>query len=182
MSAVRQLAAPDRQQLDEQCRDRARSDRPIAFGAFLAAPGSRTLFLKGMPVEIGSRAFDLLIVLLRARGEIVEKEEIVRQVWPTTTVDESNLRFQMACLRKALGPERGRIKTIAGRGYMFAADGDASSGTPAWQGRSAIVIIDADPEKRAALHRLLRPFDAHVESFGSLAAFLESGTTAACGQ
>jgi hypothetical protein len=51
----------------------------------------------------------------------VAKEELVKQVWPSTFVDESNLRFQMACLRKALGSDRSVIKTVPGRGYIFTA-------------------------------------------------------------
>jgi DNA-binding winged helix-turn-helix (wHTH) protein len=108
--------------------------RPIGFGHFVALPAARTLLLKGVPVEIGGRAFDLLMVLLRSRGEVVGKEEIVRQVWPTTIVDEGNLRFQMAVLRKALGADRDRIKTVTGRGYLFVADEAGSDDLPARDG------------------------------------------------
>jgi DNA-binding winged helix-turn-helix (wHTH) protein len=51
---------------------------------------------------------------------VVEKEAIVSFVWPNTIVEESNLRFQMAALRKALGRDRDIIKTIPGRGYFLA--------------------------------------------------------------
>ncbi|MBC9034444.1 winged helix-turn-helix domain-containing protein [Sphingomonas sp. JC676] len=146
---------------------------------------------RGAPVEIGSRAFDLLIVLLRSRGEIVSKEEIVRRVWPSTTVDESNLRFQMTVLRRVLGKDRDRIKTVPGRGYLFVDDeGFAAdkvsmlfrpvdeAAAPTKTTKAAIFIIDEDPENRASLQRLLRPFDAEVECFASLAAFLESRSAA----
>jgi DNA-binding winged helix-turn-helix (wHTH) protein len=92
---------------------------PIEFGVFVALPAARTLLRMGRPIDIGGRAFDLLLVLLRARGTIVAKDEIVRQVWPSTFVDESNLRFQMATLRKVLGDARAMIKTVTGRGYLF---------------------------------------------------------------
>lgn len=152
------------------------------FGAFVARSASRDLTCHRQPVCIGSRAFDLLIVLLRSQGEIVAKEEIFQYVWPSTTVDESNLRFQMAALRKALGSERDRIKTIPGRGYLFIADealADAyasrDENNESWLAdRPAIVIIDRNPETREALHRLLLPFQAMIQSFGSLEAFLES--------
>jgi DNA-binding winged helix-turn-helix (wHTH) protein len=91
-----------------------------SFGRFVALPTARMLLLEGQPVELGARAFDLLIVLLASRGEIVSKDVIIDYVWPTTTVDESNLRFQMAVLRKALGADRDIIKTIPGRGYLLA--------------------------------------------------------------
>lgn len=98
--------------------------RPIAFGPFVADPGTRTLRRHGAPVEIGGRAFDLLMILLRSRGEIVTKEAIVRSVWPSTIVADGNLRFQMTMLRRALGRDRTRIKTVNGRGYLFVADSD----------------------------------------------------------
>ena len=106
--------------------------RPIAFGSFVADPATRTLRRRGVPVEIGGRAFDLLMTLLQARGEIVAKEAIVRSVWPSTTVAEGNLRFQMTMLRRALGRERARIKTVNGRGYLFVADPEEAPRVPAF--------------------------------------------------
>ena len=93
--------------------------RPIAFRHFVALPSARTLLLRGMPVELGGRAFDLLLVLLRARGTIVGKDQLMREVWPDIFVDHGNLRFQMATLRKALGEYRDLIKTVTGRGYLL---------------------------------------------------------------
>jgi DNA-binding winged helix-turn-helix (wHTH) protein len=91
--------------------------------------GARLLSKNGQPVELGGRAFDLLYVLLCARGTVVERLELMRRVWPTTVVEESNLRFQVACLRKALGADRDLIKSVAGRGYFFVAEpGDAAPG------------------------------------------------------
>jgi DNA-binding winged helix-turn-helix (wHTH) protein len=98
----------------------------FSFGPFRLLPGSRTLLRDGQPVECGSRAFDLLHVLLLSRGQVVSKDEIVRHVWPTTCVDESNLRFQMASLRKVLGAYRDCIKTIPGRGYLMASQSQAT--------------------------------------------------------
>jgi hypothetical protein len=53
---------------------------------------------------------------------VIGKRTLVEEVWPSTFVDESNLRFQMACLRKALGSERDIIRTVPGRGYVFTGD------------------------------------------------------------
>jgi DNA-binding winged helix-turn-helix (wHTH) protein len=92
------------------------------FGCWCLVPRARLLLRDGHPVEIGSRAFDLLHLLISRRGFVVEKNAIVSFVWPNTIVEESNLRFQMATLRKALGDDRNLIKTIPGRGYIFAAD------------------------------------------------------------
>jgi DNA-binding winged helix-turn-helix (wHTH) protein len=92
------------------------------FGSWCLVPRARLLLREGRPVELGSRAFDLLHLLLSRRGLVVEKSAIVSFVWPNTIVEESNLRFQMATLRKALGDARALIKTIPGRGYILAAD------------------------------------------------------------
>lgn len=97
-----------------------RQSLEFSFGPFCLLPRSRTLLLEGRPIECGSRAFDLLHVLLMFQGQIVSKDTIVKHVWPTTCVEESNLRFQMASLRKTLGPHRDLIKTIPGRGYLLA--------------------------------------------------------------
>ena len=94
----------------------------LRFGRYRVIPGARQVLSDGRPLKLGSRAFDMLVVLLKARGTIVSREEIIRQVWPSTTVDETNLRFQMGVLRRALGPDRPIIKTVPGRGYLLAID------------------------------------------------------------
>jgi len=104
----------------------ARSDdearQEIAFRQFVLVPGERLLLRNGRPVNLGSRAFDLLKILVEARGSIVSKEEILRTVWPTTIVEESNLRLQITSLRKALDGDRDLVKTVPGRGYLFVAE------------------------------------------------------------
>jgi len=119
----------------------------IRFRDFEVWPGDRLLLRGRQPVCIGSRAFDLLVVLLRSRGEIVSKEAIVEYVWPSTTVEESNLRFQVASLRKALGADRELIKSIPGRGYLFAADQDAEQD---------VETQSMDPSSRVLLRHVAR--------------------------
>jgi DNA-binding winged helix-turn-helix (wHTH) protein len=73
-------------------------------------------------VVLGSRATDLLLVLLSRPGELVTKNEIREAVWPNTTVEDSNLSAQMAALRRALDTGRSGascIQTVPGRGYRF---------------------------------------------------------------
>lgn len=95
----------------------------LRFRDFVLVPEARSLHQGGHPLDIGSRAFDLLVILARHRGQIVPKQTIISFVWPTTLVEESNLRFQMVLLRKLLGDDRHLIKTIPGRGYLLAVDG-----------------------------------------------------------
>ena len=72
----------------------------------------------------GGRALDILIALAERAGEVITHKELISVVWPDVTVEEANLRFQMAALRKALGDGRDGaryISNIAGRGYCFVA-------------------------------------------------------------
>jgi TolB-like protein len=76
------------------------------------------------PVTIGSRALDLLAVLIERRGDVVSKEEIVAAVWPNMAVEEGNLFFQISTLRAILDNEQSGqscIQTVIGRGYRFIA-------------------------------------------------------------
>jgi DNA-binding response OmpR family regulator len=97
-------------------------DTIVRFRRFRALLRARQLLVDGKPVEIGSRAFGLLVVLAEARGALVSKQEIMRRVWATTVVEEANLRVQISELRKILGEDRDIIKTIPGRGYVFAVE------------------------------------------------------------
>jgi DNA-binding winged helix-turn-helix (wHTH) protein len=113
----------------------------LRFKDYRLLPSSRILLKGRVPVTIGSRAFDILTVLLRARGCIVGKREIVKAVWPTTIVEESNLRFQVAQLRKALGDDQDLIKTIPGRGYLFALEAEAATSSPLSR---TVPVLDSD--------------------------------------
>jgi predicted ATPase/DNA-binding winged helix-turn-helix (wHTH) protein len=94
----------------------------LKFGRFQVLPHRRELLAEGVPVPLGSRAFDVLMVLIEAGGELVTKDEILSRVWPGLVVEEHSLQFHISALRKVLGEDRGFIKTISGRGYQFVAD------------------------------------------------------------
>lgn len=96
----------------------------ISFGAFSLNANERLLLRNGTPVELGSRAFDILVVLAGRPNEVVSKKELLEGVWPDATVEEGSLRFHIANLRKALGDgtDGARyISTLSGRGYCFVA-------------------------------------------------------------
>ncbi len=94
----------------------------VEFGRFRLLPHHRELRADGVTVELGSRAFDILMVLIEARGALVTKDEILSRVWPDTVVEENNLVVQISALRKALGEDRDFIRTVSGRGYRFVAE------------------------------------------------------------
>jgi predicted ATPase/DNA-binding winged helix-turn-helix (wHTH) protein len=120
----------------------------------------REMFSNGAPLRVGTRAFDILELLIRHRGHLVTKDEILQHVWPQAVVEENNLQVHISALRKALGGDRDLIRTIPGRGYVLLAGqrhGDeANSGEP---------VIDAPVV-------LSSPQDRPDTSLGA-----ESGTT-----
>ena len=102
----------------------------VRFGRFCAVPRARQLLSNGRPVELGSRAFDLLMALIGASGNLVTKNELLSRVWPGQVVEESNLKVQMSALRRALNRDRDVIKTVHGRGYLFTGEITAGSVEP----------------------------------------------------
>ena len=109
------------------------SDQDISFGPFRLIPSRRLLLEGDRPLHIGSRALTILQVLLERAGEIVEKKDLARLVWPNTFVDEANIRVHIAALRRALGDgQHGEryIVNIPGRGYSFVSHVSRSIATP----------------------------------------------------
>jgi DNA-binding winged helix-turn-helix (wHTH) protein len=96
-----------------------RADAALEFGCFRVLLRRRWLLVDGVPVELGARAFDLLVALLEAGGALVTKGELLDQVWPGIVVSEQNLKVQISALRKAFGADRNLIRTEFGRGYRF---------------------------------------------------------------
>jgi len=135
-------------------------ERPSAtrLGPVEIIPCARTLRIDGRDASIGGRAFDLLLVLLEARGEIVPKEEIMRRVWPSVTVIESNLKVQISLLRRALGPERWRVKTVSGRGCLLVTDAPAPAarrGARGSAGQPLVIVVETDPSARDSVMRAM---------------------------
>jgi predicted ATPase/DNA-binding winged helix-turn-helix (wHTH) protein len=96
------------------------------FVEYRLDPGQRVLTRHGTPVELGSRAMDVLLALLRRHGEVATKTAIMAEVWPGTIVEDNNLTTQIASVRRALGDGAAGtprfIVTIPSRGYRFVAD------------------------------------------------------------
>ena len=81
--------------------------------------GRRELRVRGVSVPIGGRAFEIIEILIEAAGELVTKNDLMNRVWPGAIVEENTLWVHISAVRKALGPERGLLKTVAGRGYRL---------------------------------------------------------------
>jgi predicted ATPase/DNA-binding winged helix-turn-helix (wHTH) protein len=96
----------------------------ISFGPYRLVAAQRLLMEGNQPVRLGGRAFDILTALVERAGEVVGKEELIARAWPTTFVDEANLKIQVSALRRALGDGQGDnryVVNVVGRGYNFVA-------------------------------------------------------------
>lgn len=94
------------------------------FDAFHLDPTRRLLLKEGQVVQLTPKAFETLLALVRNRGRVMEKDELMQAVWPDTIVEETNLAHNVSALRKLLGQKGGDnryILTIPGRGYSFVA-------------------------------------------------------------
>jgi DNA-binding winged helix-turn-helix (wHTH) protein len=91
----------------------------LLFGPFQVDPVRRRLLRGAKPIALGGRAFDVLLILLDARGEFVSNYDLLRRAWPTTVVDEHNIQVQISTIRKALADQRKMILTEPGRGYRL---------------------------------------------------------------
>jgi predicted ATPase/DNA-binding winged helix-turn-helix (wHTH) protein len=98
--------------------------RVAAFGPFCLHTAERTLEKNGQPLKIGSRALDILLVLVERSPEVVTKRELIAQVWGNYPIEDGALRFSIAALRTALGEdERSTVRyvvNVRGRGYCLA--------------------------------------------------------------
>jgi DNA-binding winged helix-turn-helix (wHTH) protein/TolB-like protein/Tfp pilus assembly protein PilF len=95
----------------------------LEFGPFRLDLLRRSLERDGQPIALSGKALEILAILLERRGEVVDKDDLMRQVWPDTAVEENNITVAISALRKALGETASATKwivTIPGRGYSFA--------------------------------------------------------------
>ena len=98
--------------------------RIYEFGSFRLNTVERVLESGGQPLSISPKALEVLIVLVENRGRIVEKEDLMRKVWPETFVEDNNLAFNISVLRKLFGESGASphyIETVPRRGYRFIA-------------------------------------------------------------
>ena len=92
-----------------------------AWGPFRFEPTECRLLRDDAPVSLPAKTLDLLATLLRRAPRLVTKEEILTTVWPNAVVEEGNIAFHVAALRKVLDAtdQPSTIETVRGRGYRF---------------------------------------------------------------
>ena len=92
------------------------------FGSFRLIPEERQLLRDNQSVPLTPKSFDLLVVLVENSGHLLEKDELLKRIWPDSFVEEANLSVNMSALRRALGEtanEHQFIETVPRRGYRF---------------------------------------------------------------
>ena len=102
----------------------AMSDRTAVydFGGYRLDARTRVLSLRDRPIALAPKSFDLLLLLVERRGRVLERDELIRELWPDTVVEEANLTFQVSTVRKALGEDGSKwIETVPKHGYRFSA-------------------------------------------------------------
>jgi non-specific serine/threonine protein kinase len=98
----------------------ARSERPpVGFGKLEIDLIRRELRLGGMPVPVGSRAFEIMQVLIEAAGGVTTKDDLLSRVWPAAMIGENTLHGHISAIRHALGPHRAMLETVPRRGYRL---------------------------------------------------------------
>ena len=126
------------------------------FGPFQLDPPERLLLCDGQPVSLTPKAFDMLLALVDRSGHLVEKDELLKIVWPGSFVEEGNLAVTISQLRKALNDDRGQhryIETVSKKGYRFVAEVKRLDD-------SALVIASSKPAEESSAAAVFPPLDA----------------------
>jgi predicted ATPase/DNA-binding winged helix-turn-helix (wHTH) protein len=110
----------------------------------------RELRLRGKPVVLGGRALDVVAVLAQAAGELVTKDDLMARVWPDVTVGENTLHVHIHAIRKALGADRGMLKSISGHGYRLVGTWTARQGDTSRTTRPAVRLVGQPPSNLPA--------------------------------
>jgi adenylate cyclase len=111
------------------------------------------------PVLIGSRALGFLGILVERHGDLVSKDDILRAVWPETSVEEHNLTVQVAALRRTLDEGRADgscIQTVTGRGYRFLPS--VTIRAPQGSSVATVAVKVEKPSRKPRLSIVVLPF------------------------
>jgi DNA-binding winged helix-turn-helix (wHTH) protein/tetratricopeptide (TPR) repeat protein len=130
-------------------------DRLYRFGPFCLNAGERVLLRDGRLVPLPAKALSTLLALVLSRGHLVEKEVLLKEVWPDEFVEEGNLAQHVFILRRALGETTGSpkfIETVPRRGYRFVAPVSESreDGSASTVNRGQRITADKDTNQRLA--------------------------------
>jgi len=133
------------------------STKIYEFSGFRLEEAQQRLLFNGQPVSLKPKILDLLRYLIQSRGQLIAKDDLMREVWPDTIVEENNITVSMSILRKTLGENRHKpqfIETVPRRGYRFVAE---------------VIEICTDPIVPAEIRHLSIPAEFEEAPIDSLA-------------
>ncbi|MEA3185643.1 MAG: two-component system, OmpR family, response regulator ResD, partial [Ilumatobacteraceae bacterium] len=96
----------------------------VTVGDMTVSAAARSVTIKGQPISVTNREFDLLLFFLTHRGVVFSREELLKMVWQWDFGDLSTVTVHVKRLRSKLGAEH-RVQTVWGRGYMWSEDNHA---------------------------------------------------------
>ena len=126
------------------------------FGPYRLDPGERTLLRGNEAVTLPPKAFDTLVLMVRNSGRLMEKDELIRTLWPDSFVEDGSLSNNIFVLRKALGEDPQYLETVPKRGYRFVG---AVRCLPEWErGHREEKEFQASPSAAVAADAKAMPF------------------------
>jgi DNA-binding winged helix-turn-helix (wHTH) protein/Tol biopolymer transport system component len=135
----------------EEIKDSA-SRLKYSFGPFQLEPAERRLLRDGRDLRLSPKIFDTLVILVERHGLLVEKDDLMKALWPGMFVEEVTLARNISLLRKALGDVSGQdesqyIETVSKRGYRFIAEVSEIGQRAASSGAGALSVAPSGPSK-----------------------------------
>src|SRR6266404_5492786 len=131
-------------------------ERVYVSGRWEIDLAQRQLRAHGVAVPIGNRAFEIISVLVQSAGKLLSKDDLMGRVWGAI-VEENTIQVHISAIRKALGPDRGMLKTISGRGYRLLGS---------WAIREE-EQASAEPIYFEQIRKSVRPFQSNLPSRAS---------------
>src|SRR5262245_16945667 len=141
------------------------------FDLFELDPLRRVLLRDGKPIALKPKIFETLLVLVQNSGRVMDKDELMQQVWPDTVVEEVNLAHNISVLRKALGQSDDNrfIVTVPGKGYGFVAEVSetqrnlpASAALSEYELTRSRVVVEEEVDERDLAAGSVSPSDSAV--------------------
>jgi DNA-binding winged helix-turn-helix (wHTH) protein/tetratricopeptide (TPR) repeat protein len=148
------------------------------FNGFRLEEAQRRLLRRGQPVPIKPKILDLLLFLVQRRGQLIVKDDLMRELWPDAIVEENNITVSISMLRKTLGESRVNpqfIETVPRRGYRFVADVKEIASTQDAQETARQVVSETDSEEETIDSLVVLPMESSESDFN--VEYLSDGIT-----
>ena len=139
------------------------SSKVYEFSGFRLEEAQQRLLFNGEPVALKPKILDLLRYLIHSRGQLIAKDDLMREIWPDAIVEENNITVSMSILRKTLGENRQKprfIQTVPRRGYRFVADVIELSTDPVASAETRQIRVVSESEEAPIDSLAVLPMDS----------------------